>query len=537
MREFGFETIFVEFTECHKNHSGDNKIITPCVENTCGKRFESCKDYIRLLEQHYECLFISKKCYRISFFNEIITDEKSLCNKTDSNLLAYCILHRDKYRKGEEVKRNQYVTESTISVRERRRNFYLSGNQITNATIAGKNFQIKGHYFSQQNDITNCCSQASIKMALRGFYRELTAEQINKLIGNDHKKNKGNRGLNPTEFKSAISKLEKIEVEVFDGLMIGPWEFAKIIYHAVESRFPVILLFSHPKEKKGNPDKWKIEGHATALIGHTFNNSNWWSYGWISYFSSLKPTFKYLPSVLWCDNFVIQDDNMGPYYRIPVSSLRVTNISSKFPPWAKLAVKAIKKDFLRYIIPFSYWPVYALIMSPAKSVDLRNCIQIENYALEHLFQYINKSVLSTIYEPTWNRQFSELLIYFMNEKMLVARTFAIRKCEYIDYFGEAYRNENMEEILTSLEIHLKSEYIWLTEISVPELFWVNKKKIGDIVCEPYKFPEQKKQLVKFIRIPSHYCFFFEDFTIERDSFKERDSRYPLVSPECNKCFI
>ncbi|BBO85195.1 hypothetical protein DSCO28_57610 [Desulfosarcina ovata subsp. sediminis] len=537
LREFGFETLYIEAVECRKIEGEDQDYIElSCPKEICGKRYESCKDYISLLENKYNCEFIDKICYSISFFDKVLRAQEEIREQPSSSLLSFSILHRDRFIEDGKTINIYYVTESTITLRDRRKNLILSNSNTTIAKIAGADFQIKGNYFSQQNNITNCCAQASIKMALRGFYHDLNAELINKMIGNDHKIKKGNRGLNPKEFKSAISKIPNVEVGVYDGMTFSPWEFVKIIYHAIESKFPVILLFSHPKEKE-NSDKFNIDGHATALIGYTFNNSNWWCYGLISYFSSLKSKISYLPSLLWADNFIIQDDNLGPYYRLPISSLRVTNISSKFPVLIRIAIKWIKKEILRLILPFSYWPIYAVITHPKNSVDFNNCLHIENFALEQLVQYTSEKVANTKYEPCQNPHYRELFLYFMKESMLIARTFAIKKCEYIEYFGETYRNENMEDLLESLDHHIKSDYLWLIEVSVPELYWVNRKKICDIICQPFMFPSSKDRMVKFIKIPSHYCFFFEDYSVERDTFEEKDSRYPLLSPGCNSCFI
>lgn len=536
MREFRFKTIFITATESMKTYES-NKYELSCCKNSCGIRTESCKDYVYLLEKRYKCKFEGKLCYKISFFDTYLKSEDEIKQQSNSNLLAYCILHRDRYIKRGKMKTLFYVTESTVKIRDRRKSLVLSSNQTTIATIAGKKFRLKGHYFCQQNSITNCCAQASIKMALRGFYKELNAEHINQLIGIDHINLFGNKGLEPKEFKDAILKIPNVQVRVIDGMTSGPWVFTKLIYHAIESKFPVILLFSHPKSTSNTSKKLIIDGHATALIGYTFNNSNWWCYGLTSYYSSLKTDVSYLPSILWADNFIIQDDNLGPYYRIPISSLRVTNITSKFPLKARIALKWVKKEILRHIIPFSYWPTYAVIIHPKDSVDFKNCLNIENYAIEQLVQYTNEKVINTKYEPKDNQNFSELFLYFLKEEMLIARTFAIKKCEYIEYYGENYRNENMEDLLDSIDVHIKTEYIWLTEVSVPELFWVNRMKLCDIISQPFNFPHNKKRMVKFIRMPSHYCFFIDGVRVERDTFYEKESRYPLVSPDCYSCFI
>lgn len=536
IRDFGFGTGYIECELCKKNASQEGEL--SCSQENCGKRYESCKDYISTLEAHYGCEFISKKCYKISFFKNVISDRDAIRTQPNRSLLAHCMLHVDSFKKNGKDKKILYVPESMISVRERRKNLYFSGNFNGHFKIADANFVIDGHYFSQQNQITNCCAQASIKMALKSYFEDLTVEKINRIVGYDHVSKKGNEGLDPEEFKLGLSKIDGLEVVPIDALTSGNWEFVKFVYHAIESRFPVILLFTHPTSKKSRRFSKKNvrDGHATALIGHTFSKSNWWSYGWASYFNSIKQPIKYLPSVIWCDKFVIQDDNLGSYYRMPISSLRVTGLSSKVWPWLKKIIKVIKQDFLKHILPFSYWPMYAMIAYPKNSVDFLNCIHIEGHAINQMQQYVSERVLNTNYEPVANKQFRELFVYFMNRNQLIARTFVVKKCEYIEYYEVTYQNADMAGDIEALDKYLTTEYLWITEISVPELFWVSRKKIGDIISEPFRYPKNKKQMVKYIRIPSHHCFFLKDFTIERETYEEEDSCYPLLSSKCKTCF-
>jgi hypothetical protein len=62
--------------------------------------------------------------------------------------------------------------------------------------------------------------------------------------------------------------------------------------------------------------------------------------------------------------------------------------------------------------------------------------------------------------------------------MLIYRTIAVERDEYF--------NSIPKEFMVHLkEQHLRfPDYVWVTEISIPELFWINKKKVGEVVLAP-----------------------------------------------------
>jgi len=66
-----------------------------CNINTCGHRFQSCKQYADCLKEYYGCELQKKECYKIAFFKTNIKDVSDIHNAQDRDLIAFCIVQRD----------------------------------------------------------------------------------------------------------------------------------------------------------------------------------------------------------------------------------------------------------------------------------------------------------------------------------------------------------------------------------------------------------------------------------------------------------
>lgn len=201
-RSYGFGTLVCSPSEWQPTDQSRNG----CNIERCGSeiRYKSCKEYIECLKKHYNTQIVKKECFKIAFFKPEFDDFDSI-ELNNSDLLGYCLLHRDIIRaEGVEETLRPYVPESIINLPEKRGDVFLLEKYSTKINIAGKIFKIAGNYFSQQNSKTNCCAHAAIKMAIRSYFPEVTAEKINETAGVNHKEIKGNKGFQPEEIVNAI---------------------------------------------------------------------------------------------------------------------------------------------------------------------------------------------------------------------------------------------------------------------------------------------------------------------------------------------
>ncbi|MFZ0932436.1 MAG: hypothetical protein WAN11_27810 [Syntrophobacteraceae bacterium] len=286
----------------------------------------------------------------------------------------------------------------------------------------------------------------------------------------------------------------------------SPWDFLKQLYYIIETRLPVILNFRMPSDKRTGGS----EGHAVALTGHSFNKHNWWSHALEGYFQSTK--LEYLSSHLWCDNFVVQDDNFGPHYLLPVRF--ITDVMA-----AKDLLTTLKKTFINLSIGFNrHWlegPMYGVVAFPTGMDYVSDAPIVEPWALFSL-----QSILKTlsITEASGTALFSSYFYKYYKKDQLILRTFLTTK--------ERYLKSNLVSMSVRkiLEEWLP-DIIWMTEISIPELFWVNRKKVGEIVTDPEAFRKNNEDGVRFIRIPEHVFF-----TMGDDVLPIRNSRARISHP-------
>jgi hypothetical protein len=504
MRLAGCNTIVIDKKIWSKN----------CHENRCENE-QSCKDYIENLKYYDNAKFIQKECYKLHFFNSKFSKEEQIYSQEDDNLLGFCTVHNDTMEfEGRGKYKRPYVPEISIKAPFAEKRGFVFGLRTAETTVNGKTFKARGNYFSQQNALTNCCSQASIKMALRGNHSQITAEKINKVVGIDHLKRKGNEGLELREIHKAITELSKQKTYLLQaGDFKSPIHFLKIIYHALECRFPVIFVFRLSGEKN---DPSRSRGHAVTLIGHTFNEHNWWSYAMKNYFTPKDEALGYLSSFLWCDNFIVQDDRVGPYHLLPTRFLMTSSTSNKVLSFIRQAMIETTRSFSLKDL-WIHEPLNAIIILPEPMKFFRDVQSIEPLAMEQLNETI--SILDQKNRLPEDKTFNEFFYKYYRNKSLILRTFIIPKNEYLRSLRDGNTLNDYED---SLKDWLP-ELFWIIEIGVPELFWINQKKVGEIVIHP-------KEIEKtFIRLPN-IIIFSEKNKLHSYDVKESNTLLPLIEP-------
>ena len=454
-----------------------------CSSEICGQRYQSCKAYIDNLP-NYGYAFQKKKCHWLYFFDKEIKTEEEIGSIEQNSIIGYCISQQDTFKNDDdEPISRSYLIESLINA-ELPLKGYSFGHYDVDLKIGNRDLKAKGNYFSQQNAITNCCAHAAIKMAIRGYYPHITCEKICGELDIDHIKRKGNSGLTPDEICTAIENLTDLKTYVLKGSDLDtPLDFLNAVYLALESRLPVILLFNIPDAETN-----QTSGHAVSLVGHTFNEHSWWAYGFSGYFSPNRsaigyPAIDHLSSSLWCDNFVVQDDNLGPYYRL--SSRFLTDSLGLSGILNALEKAMMTRNPISIRDTWLDEPVSAIFIYPGEFSFLKYSVLAENFAF-----YALSSFILTLEGADTVPKDSAFQLYFYKffkseTSPLITRTSAVKKLEYLKSLQEIYKNNGYYDILSEK----LPDLIWVTEISAPELFWINKRKVGEVILDPEKFEE------------------------------------------------
>ncbi len=335
-------------------------------------------------------------------------------------------------------------------------NYYVHCHARFPTTIGGegdhKEYAIHGAFFCQQNAVTHVCAHAALRMLLntgRVAIAKVTNRFINDFLDIDHVDHVVPPGGLSIQQINDLARhpnlgLNPIAPEFIDLPQI---DYARWVYPLVESGCPVLLGF------------WPTHsvGHVVAVVGHTMNSDKWDCEAELMYRPEPQVFAGYHASAAWVDHFIIQDDNFGMYVCMPLGYLR-----NKISPWYDLTRRA------RFGVAF----MPSRVEVPPYSAEVAAVQLVAN-----LEQYCepgeDNKWLRRVFKQTSHRR-----------RGVVARTVLCTRTEYLAHLIGG-RDSHGKAVTGKLPAVLEEgrEHIWLTEISLPDLYAANKHKIGDILTD------------------------------------------------------
>lgn len=492
------ESVSVTIYEERATRSG----VDPCEGNaSCERRRESCSRYVsQLMKMHY-CLD-NKECVKFYFVSGSYGDVDSLLEAFKIGaveLIGYCMVHQDLLRRNGEQIRRSYVVEAVLSPSLADLYQVING-QVEFATKINSidaPVSMSGFYFCQQNSITNCCAHAALQMAIKSRYPGINADEITNSVFGSYDDTSGSRGLLLSEMRKAVHVYSKNELDTFsvDSHSMEVAEFLSIVYVAIESRLPVLLFFDVPQTHGDSSS-----GHVVALVGHTFTPNHWGAYGGVYFLDGCSG---YTPSSYLAASFIINDDNIGPIYNIPLASVSAYIEYSRHKAHFEHAMNA-----LRFNSP-KFQSMKAVVAWPKQNASLSGLplSSIFNLGAIILQEFIDE------YCMHMPRDRGEFNIYFYDffrlsrpgvgkcAERIILRPFFCSKDDYFnddmaDLYDRNFVKDDTGEQGTLLDYlyHRLPDRIWVIELSIPELFWINQKKVGEIVLDPNKLLEYYRMM-------------------------------------------
>jgi hypothetical protein len=258
--------------------------------------------------------------------------------------------------------------------------------------------------------------------------------------------------------------------------------FEKYVYGSVESGYPVIVCFATAKG----------DYHAIPIFGHTFNQDMWVANAQLFYFRVGSGTV-YVPSDRWVAEFIGHDDNFGSNYCIPANFLHARRLCVD-PPKAPRACP-VDSECVAYVI--------ATLPKKAKVSP----IQAEVIAADYLFTLLPQ--LDALSEH-WGRRLEQ----YARQNLLVLRPILIDGSEYATHLSNA-KDWDRHAIRRDLIGWLKAvppTMVWMVELSVPELFAANRRKLGEVVLLAERHPGEERDFGNFLiaRVPGFFAFCIGD---------------------------
>ncbi len=397
---------------------------------------------------------------RLSFFNAQVESKEKIENLTDSDFIGYAIVKKDTFGGKEKIR----IFESLISYK-RPNDDYIHGARIHKCRCYGKIYEIKGYIYCQQNNVSNVCAHVALKTVMSRFKdADLSYAEMNEIIGIDHTNRKAGGedggGMSIKEMETILEaagiKTVSADYRYLPNKNRPP--FQKYIYASIESGYPAIIVFETSSENGGGGY------HAIPVFGHSFNENTWVPSAETSYFRVGKT--KYIPSESWVSMYIGHDDNFGSNYSIPRHYLHTRGKSRELSQCKKPRAPVAGR-------------VAHVIATFPKSVKL-SPVHAEIIGMNYLFELFNNHPVSN---NIWKRR----LEIYAKHSLIVIRPFLINKNQYISHLTrlKSWGGDNafnkLEEYGSVIEKSLPDQYFWMIELSIPELFSANKRKIGEVL--------------------------------------------------------
>jgi len=421
---------------------------------------------------------VESKSYRLSFFKKEVHEKQQIEEIVADDFIGYAIIKTDRLPSSE-VRTRIYESVVTPS---RFPNNFIRGMKEWRCTVFGNKFYVRGYLYAQQNNLTNVCAHVALRTVAANYHREgdMSYREMNNIVGIDHESRKvggSDDGLTTTEM---VKILEAAGAKCITGNYFGitdqPINFQKYLYGSIESGFPAIVIFS------------TSDGgfHAIPVIGHTFNEDIWVPKADISYFR-VGPGTQYIPSESWMSMFIAHDDNWGSNFCIPRRYLHSKRICKDSNP-------------LKFC-PSEGEGVAFVISTMPTSLKI-NPIQAEVIGADFLF-----SILNLV--PNGRNKWSDRLKRYAKSQLLVLRPILVTNEKYVNHLSEISDwsgNKIAETILETLKLHLQDNEYWLIELSVPELFSANRRKVGEILVRSDVEVGTERNLNQFVmaRLPETF---------------------------------
>jgi hypothetical protein len=423
--------------------------------------------------------FTPDKTVRLSFFTKSFVSKEDLGRTTDNDFLGYAIIRKINIPN---VGDRTWIFESVLKP-SRQDNNFIRGDQEWICSVGGRDFRVKGYLYAQQNTITNVCAHVALRTAVGRFRQDdMTYREMNDIIGIDHV----NRILGDRSglfVQDMIKVLDAAGVHCMVMDYTIPMEdkytlpFQKILYGSVESGFPAIVVFQTADE----PDIC----HAIVVFGHTFNEDTWVYRAESSYFK-VGPDTRYIPSESWVSMYIANDDNWGSNFCTPRNYLHTLRYCTQMPDQNKGCI--IDTGCVRYVI--GTFP---------KEVQV-NSLQAEVIGADYLF-----SILPQLPDP--KHAWMHRLLEYSGNNQLVLRPILVKGKDYLEHLRKIRDWENNQ---LNVSIGIGDDWwLWMVELSVPELFSTNQRKVGEVVLRAeYKTTclRDFKNLL-FARIPGFFALY------------------------------
>ena len=418
----------------------------------------------------HKCLGLERLC----FWKKQVHNVSVLNEMKGRDLIGYAILKRDRVKSANYDR--WHVFEAVFRKYPHHHNC-IPRPKTFKVACGERLYSVKGILYCQQNSLNKACAHVALRSLVSNHLAngDITYKQINELAGITPQKGRiPGTGLSVKEIRNVLRGLD-IGFRDIDYVespeLREDIPYQKVLYAGVESGAGALLGFrlTGPDISEDAPPR-----HIIPFFGHTFNKDTWVPDAELSYFD-VGGGVGYVPSENWTSSFIGHDDNFGPNYCVPRCH--------------------VARDNVDYVVE--------LFNKEAKFGG----VHAEAVSLGFIYS-LTPSIAPRSRENPWIKR----LMHFIRAKKIVLRALFVKKETYIGHLRNSpdwEGNTEHREFLQGLEGVLPSS-IWVTEISIPQLFPANERKVGEVILNPFVRPDTSKDvdfdLFLMARIPCYYFF-------------------------------
>lgn len=368
--------------------------------------------------------------------------------------------------------------------------------------LSGLSIGIPGILYAQQNELNKACAQVALRSLLsRLIGRDIAYDEINSVAQNSVAAQfVPGKGLDAQQIQAVLKHFDvayrdyEYTQHKKEYRTLHPYQ--KFVYAGVESGAGALVGFHLAGRAVVSPRR-----HIIPFYGHTFNKDTWAPEADLAYFH-VGEGFGFIPSENWTSSFLGHDDNFGPNFCVP-----------------RLYIPA---DDVDYVVEL-----------------LRPGIRYSGASAEACALQFLDSVLGHVPSNLMNNNvwLSRLAHAHLDVHEIVLRAVAMGRHTYIDHLRAIRdwdRHRESKRIIDILEGLLPST-LWVVEVSIPQLFPGNERKLGEIVLDGSTklTPSLHSRRRHFVlaRLPEAYYFArspasHEEFLVVRSRLS---SHVPVVS--------
>ena len=401
---------------------------------------------------------------RVSFWKTPIENEAALTGADSRKLLGFAILKRDVVPS--RATSRWYVFESVLIKYPHEHNC-VRGSKAFHVRVGGRDHSVTGVLYCQQDGLNKSCAQVALRALLGTHFpdRSLSYREINQWASGGASSFEPWNGLNVQQIRRVLDATGVKFLDIDYGGKTpeereGLPPYQKLVYAGIESGAGALLGFRLRGEGLTTDMR-----HIIPFFGHTFNQDTWVPHAEAAYFHVGEET-RYLPSEAWVSSFIGHDDNFGSNFCVP-----------------RHYIGAEQADYVVELLPDGC--VYSGSIAEAVAVD---------YLYSILPELHGNSL------PWLGR-----LVGFVATQQVVLRAICLTAEEYAHHWGRAKDWEGRAEnraLLKTVKSQLPQR-LWMVEVSAPELFPANLRKVGEIVLDATVQPTSERDFRLFVcaRVP------------------------------------